>query len=248
MKNENPIPTLGYYSRPIHKGYRNTIELPDGNNVVPLRSNTIRLVKNKCSFHELRSEDPNQHLKNFLKLLYSLDLDVANRERTRLRLFKFSLRDQASDWLEHESQDIRRDDPDNRARGNTKGIDEVDKESEESKREVEEEIEEEEEDDPKYFDTFPTIKELEDTTSVIDHYLGGMVLGKPFVKEIRLVYDKDVGTITFKRDKENITFKMPHKMERFRHIDRDILKIDNIPPFIITDKDCDQEKTYHRIA
>ncbi|GJX21526.1 MAK10-like protein [Tanacetum coccineum] len=31
---------------------------------------------------------------------YSLDLDVANRERTRLRLFQFALRDQASNWLE----------------------------------------------------------------------------------------------------------------------------------------------------
>nr|GEY46458.1 MAK10-like protein [Tanacetum cinerariifolium] len=55
-----------------------------GNNVVPLRSNTIRLVQNGCSFHELRSEDPNQHLKDFLKLVDSLDLDGENRERTRL--------------------------------------------------------------------------------------------------------------------------------------------------------------------
>ncbi|GKD24347.1 zinc finger, CCHC-type containing protein [Tanacetum coccineum] len=53
----------------------NTIELPVGNNVVPLRSDTIRLVQNGCSFHGLR-------------------------ERTRLRLFQFSLRDQASNWLE----------------------------------------------------------------------------------------------------------------------------------------------------
>ncbi|GJR75388.1 zinc finger, CCHC-type containing protein [Tanacetum coccineum] len=30
----------------------------------------------------------------------SLDLDVSNRERTRLHLFQFSLRDQASNWLE----------------------------------------------------------------------------------------------------------------------------------------------------
>ncbi|GKC89004.1 hypothetical protein Tco_1149653, partial [Tanacetum coccineum] len=36
---------------------------------------------------------------------------------------------------------------------------------------------------------------LEDTTSVIDHYLGGMVLGKPFVKETGLVYDKDEGMV-----------------------------------------------------
>ncbi|GKD13948.1 hypothetical protein Tco_1198355 [Tanacetum coccineum] len=85
---------------PSHEGYRNTIELLMGNNVVPLRSDTIRLVQNGCSFHGLRSKDPNQHLKDFLKLVDSLDLDSENRERTRLLLFQFSLRDQASNWLE----------------------------------------------------------------------------------------------------------------------------------------------------
>ncbi|GKB09548.1 hypothetical protein Tco_0837860 [Tanacetum coccineum] len=75
MGDANPIRTLGDYSKPSHEGYRNTIELPVGNNVVPLRSDTIRLVQNGCSFHGLRSEDPNQHLKDFLKLVDSLDLD-----------------------------------------------------------------------------------------------------------------------------------------------------------------------------
>ncbi|GJZ64032.1 zinc finger, CCHC-type containing protein [Tanacetum coccineum] len=70
MGDENPIRTLGDYSKPSHEGYRNTIELPVGNNV------------------------------DFLKLVDSLDLDGDNRERTRLRLFQFSLRDQASNWLE----------------------------------------------------------------------------------------------------------------------------------------------------
>nr|GEV12741.1 hypothetical protein [Tanacetum cinerariifolium] len=42
LEDENPIHTLGDYSRPSHEGYRNTIELPDGNNVVPLLSDTIR--------------------------------------------------------------------------------------------------------------------------------------------------------------------------------------------------------------
>ncbi|GJV00858.1 hypothetical protein Tco_1330128 [Tanacetum coccineum] len=79
MGDENPIRTLGDYSRPSHKGYRNTIEIPDRNNVVPLRSDTILLVQNECSFHKLQSEDLNQHLKDFLKLVYSLDLNVANR-------------------------------------------------------------------------------------------------------------------------------------------------------------------------
>ncbi|GJX81462.1 zinc finger, CCHC-type containing protein [Tanacetum coccineum] len=83
MGDENPIRTLGDYSKPSHEGYKNTIELPVGNNVVPLRSDTIRLVQNGCSFYGLWSEDPNQHLKDFLKLVDSLDLD-----------------DQASNWLE----------------------------------------------------------------------------------------------------------------------------------------------------
>ncbi|GJT18107.1 hypothetical protein Tco_0876813 [Tanacetum coccineum] len=76
MGDANPIRTLGDYSKPSHEGYRNTIELPEGNNVVPLRSDTIRLVQNGCSFHGLRSEDPNQHLKDFLKLVDSLDLNA----------------------------------------------------------------------------------------------------------------------------------------------------------------------------
>ncbi|GJT26948.1 hypothetical protein Tco_0907223 [Tanacetum coccineum] len=72
------------YSRPSREGYRNTIEIPDGNNVVPLRSDTFRLVQNGCSSYGLRSEDPNQHLKDFLNLVDSLDFNVANKEMTRL--------------------------------------------------------------------------------------------------------------------------------------------------------------------
>nr|GEZ78342.1 hypothetical protein [Tanacetum cinerariifolium] len=62
MRDENPIRTLGDYSKPSHEGHRNTIELLVGNNMVPLRSDTIR-------------------------------------ERTRLRLFRFPIRDQASNLL-----------------------------------------------------------------------------------------------------------------------------------------------------
>nr|GEU63857.1 zinc finger, CCHC-type [Tanacetum cinerariifolium] len=101
LGDKNPIRTFGDYSKPSYEGYKNTIELPVGNNMVPLRSDTIQLVQNRYSFHELRFEDPNQHLKDFLKLVDSLDLVGENRERTRLRLFQFSLRDQASNWLEH---------------------------------------------------------------------------------------------------------------------------------------------------
>ncbi|GKA38084.1 MAK10-like protein [Tanacetum coccineum] len=70
MGDENPIRTLGDYSKPSHEGYRNTIELPVRNNM------------------------------DFLKLMDSFDLDGEKRERTRLRLFQFSLRDQACNCLE----------------------------------------------------------------------------------------------------------------------------------------------------
>ncbi|GJU49354.1 MAK10-like protein [Tanacetum coccineum] len=71
MGYENPIHTLGDYFKPSQEGYMDTIKLPIGNNV------------------------------DFLKLVDSLDLDGENMERTRLRLFQLSLRDQASNWLEH---------------------------------------------------------------------------------------------------------------------------------------------------
>ncbi|GKD12007.1 hypothetical protein Tco_1196414 [Tanacetum coccineum] len=45
MGDTNPISTLGDYSKPSHEGYRNTIELPAGNNVLPLRCDTIRNYK-----------------------------------------------------------------------------------------------------------------------------------------------------------------------------------------------------------
>ncbi|GJT18978.1 zinc finger, CCHC-type containing protein [Tanacetum coccineum] len=99
-KNSNRPRTLGDYSRPSHEGYRNAIELPEGAKVSPLRSDTIRLVQNGCAFHGLMSEDPIQHLKDFLRIVDSIDLNGATRNTTRLRLFCFSLRDQAINWLD----------------------------------------------------------------------------------------------------------------------------------------------------
>ncbi|GKE58052.1 hypothetical protein Tco_1497237, partial [Tanacetum coccineum] len=41
-------------------------------------------LKGTIWFHGLRSEDPNQHLKDFIKLVDSLDLNDDNRERMRM--------------------------------------------------------------------------------------------------------------------------------------------------------------------
>ncbi|GJW49241.1 hypothetical protein Tco_0090592 [Tanacetum coccineum] len=86
---------------------------------------------------------------------------------------------------------------------------------------------------------------LEDTTSVIDHYLGSVVFGKPFMEETGLVYNKKEGTVVFKRVMERILFKMPHKMDMFKHIDFADRGTDNIHPFVIESDDDNCEKTHY---
>ncbi|GJU00238.1 hypothetical protein Tco_1110576 [Tanacetum coccineum] len=77
---------------------------------------------------------------------------------------------------------------------------------------------------------------LEDTTSIIDHHLGEVAFGKPFSRK--------TGLVTFEKDDEKITFKMPHKMEAFNHIDFKDVNTNSIPPFVLENND-DREKTYY---
>nr|GEW78057.1 protein kinase-like domain, concanavalin A-like lectin/glucanase domain protein [Tanacetum cinerariifolium] len=86
---------------------------------------------------------------------------------------------------------------------------------------------------------------LEKTTSVIDHDLGLVVFRKPFLEAIGLVYDKKEGTIMFEKDKEKIVFKVPHKIEMFKHIDFTDVKTDRIPPFVVESDDDNSEKTHY---
>ncbi|GJS77750.1 hypothetical protein Tco_0727631 [Tanacetum coccineum] len=459
MGDENPRRTLGDYSRPSHEGYRNTIEVPNGNDLAPLRSDTIRLVQNGCSFHGLRSENPNQHLKDFLKIVDSIDLNVETRERTRLHLFQFwndprdfakpvkaismphdvpsasgprliELENQAQRMMEahlsqskpvkvnkisssceicsgpHDTQyfmenpektfvdyaSLRsnrvggkpfatnqgprtfneaahawKDKPNFGTKPRNKEVIKsstkllalkyhehpssitIDKKTPPSPRRVHfvntttlvkkeresrdttlrehegltsevddevgsNELEEEEEDDLEYFNTFPSMKELEyhewllknprppwvrakirtknlnnikiscmighnlekqvyidfespinvmsrrhykqimsqklesrknqDTTSIIDHDLGEIAFGKPFIEQTGLAYDKEEGTIVFRRNDEKITFKMPHKMEKFRHVDLKDMNTDPIPPLILGSKN-EHGKVYY---
>ncbi|GKD77255.1 protein kinase-like domain, concanavalin A-like lectin/glucanase domain protein [Tanacetum coccineum] len=71
---------------------------------------------------------------------------------------------------------------------------------------------------------------LEDTTSIIDHHLGEMVLGRPFIEETGLVYNKEEGSVMFKQDDKKITFKMPHTMKIFEQTRLIGLSTDSIPP------------------
>ncbi|GKA65368.1 hypothetical protein Tco_0765075 [Tanacetum coccineum] len=68
-------------------------------------------------------------------------------------------------------------------------------------------------DEIKYFDTFPTLEELE-----YHEWL-------------------EEGTVTFEKDNEKITFKMPHKMKAFNHIEFKDVNTDSIPPFVLENND-----------
>ncbi|GKA40888.1 protein kinase-like domain, concanavalin A-like lectin/glucanase domain protein [Tanacetum coccineum] len=70
---------------------------------------------------------------------------------------------------------------------------------------------------------------LEDTTSIINHHLGEMVFGRPFINETGLVYNEKKGTVMFEQDDEKITFKMPHTIEIFKQTKLMGLSTDSIP-------------------
>ncbi|GJU70324.1 hypothetical protein Tco_1256583 [Tanacetum coccineum] len=72
MGDANPLCTLGDYSKPSHEGYRNTIELPVGNTVVPHQSNTIRTAKlrnNILMFQQHHGESLSEAWAHFKDLL-----------------------------------------------------------------------------------------------------------------------------------------------------------------------------------
>ncbi|GJU49228.1 hypothetical protein Tco_1218783 [Tanacetum coccineum] len=78
---------------------------------------------------------------------------------------------------------------------------------------------------------------LEHTTSTIDHYLGELVFGKPFVIETGLVYDQEEGTVVFQKNNEKITYKIPHKTEMFNHIDFKDVDTNSTQPFVLKNND-----------
>ncbi|GKB56486.1 hypothetical protein Tco_0912672 [Tanacetum coccineum] len=89
MGDENPIRTLGDYSKPSHEGYRNTVELLVGNNVVPLRSNNIwtaKLRNDILMFQQHHGESLSEawtHFKDLLQKVphHGIDLWLQLRDR-----------------------------------------------------------------------------------------------------------------------------------------------------------------------
>ncbi|GJS44801.1 MAK10-like protein [Tanacetum coccineum] len=75
MGDANPIRTLGDYSKPSHKGYKNTIEPPKGKFVPSSIRHHPDGVKTMPHSKASVPKIQNHHLKDFLKLVDSLDLN-----------------------------------------------------------------------------------------------------------------------------------------------------------------------------
>ncbi|GKC21551.1 hypothetical protein Tco_1023701 [Tanacetum coccineum] len=187
MGDENPIRTLGDYSKPSHEGYRNTIELPVGNNVV---------VRCRCKITLMEMETDDIHLGgNFGRPTAQINFmftDYHTKEELRSKGIKSPSKLLSSKYLsqssvieqnknplspkrvyfvnsivilnkENEAEEEGSVEPNKTEYINRKNANETDEEVEsekEVKEETEGETKEEEEDDPKHFDTFPTMKDL----------------------------------------------------------------------------------------
>ncbi|GJS65189.1 hypothetical protein Tco_0679753 [Tanacetum coccineum] len=87
---------------------------------------------------------------------------------------------------------------------------------------------------------------LEDTTSIIDHCLGEMVFGGPFIDETGLVYNKEEGSVMFKQDNEKIKVKMPHTIEIFKQTRLMGAITDSIPPLAYKENFSNERTHYYQ--
>nr|GEW82203.1 hypothetical protein [Tanacetum cinerariifolium] len=84
MENENPLRTLGDYSRPSHEGYRNTSELPDENKVKVLVkeevNNPITKYVNVISLVRIENDKGTEGDKVFDKNVVE-PIELVNKEK-----------------------------------------------------------------------------------------------------------------------------------------------------------------------
>ncbi|GJW59658.1 hypothetical protein Tco_0108993 [Tanacetum coccineum] len=242
MGDENPIRTLGDYSKPSHEGYRNTIELPVGNNV----------------------NDPRDFAKPVKAIALPQDVpSISDRRLIELKIIgphdtQYSMKDPEQAFVEYASS---RTDETGEDDGEVMFI-EIIQDDDEPQNEGPNKGEGTATEGPviEYFDTFPTRDELtyhkklnhredvnrgvsnftrrikgmhvfignftyimdfmiiEDISSIIDPRLSQVVLGKPFVEISNMTYDPQEGVVRFTNKNDKVAYKMPHKIKQYKSL------------------------------
>nr|GEY21230.1 protein kinase-like domain, concanavalin A-like lectin/glucanase domain protein [Tanacetum cinerariifolium] len=225
MGDANPIRTLGDYSKPSHKGYRNTIELPEGNNMDPsLDGRILLLVSLLNSFHReglqnsamtsLCSNNIKENL--FLKhgIISRLNLNSSSWHRSlaprddRNVMFIEIIR-KNDDSREEGPKDegvkrlkimIRKLDP---IEDTNRGVTNFTVRIKGMHVFV------------GYFTYVIDFMIVEDISSIIDPRLSLVVLGKPYVEISNMTYDPPEGVVSFINRTDEIAYKMPNKIEQY---------------------------------
>nr|GEX92101.1 retrovirus-related Pol polyprotein from transposon TNT 1-94 [Tanacetum cinerariifolium] len=236
MGDANPIRTFGDYSKLSHEGYRNTIELPKGNNVVPLPSDTIwkPYSPNEFCIHQKRNFKEDEAKEE--GSVGSSAIEYKNHEMTVKAEEELKRKEEFKEETKEEIKEEEEDSPEHFDTFPTM-------------KELRLEPRRKPSNPKKVFNFMGRVKGLkdfvrnftykcdfvvtEDTISIIDHDLASVIFRKPFVKMTGLAYDIKEGTVMFEKDKEKIMFKIPHKMEMFKHIDFTNIKTDRIRLFVI---------------
>ncbi|GJW86336.1 hypothetical protein Tco_0161676 [Tanacetum coccineum] len=56
---------------------------------------------------------------------------------------------------------------------------------------------------------------IEDISSIIDHRLSQVVLGRPFIEISNMTHDLPKGVVRFTNKNDEVAYKMPHKIEQY---------------------------------
>ena len=88
------------YARPSLDGTQSSITRPTvAANTFEIKPNIIQMVQQYVQFNGLPDEEPNAHLASFLEVCDTFKINGVTEDAIRLRLFPFSLRDRAKQWL-----------------------------------------------------------------------------------------------------------------------------------------------------
>nr|GEU57994.1 MAK10-like protein [Tanacetum cinerariifolium] len=231
MGDENPICTLGDYTKASHEGYMNTIKLPVGNNVVPLRSDTIRDLAKPIKAFTLPQDVPSTsdrcliELKNKVQRLMEAHLaptqpTQVNKITTLCEIYsgphdtQYCIENPKQAFIEYTSS--RTDEAVGKCKeedGDMMFIEIILKDDNSRKEEPKARKQEVE-----YFDIFLTRSELAYHNSIIDPRLSQVVLGKPFVEISSMTHDPPKVVVWFINRDNEVAYKMTYKIEQYESL------------------------------
>ena len=95
-----PQRTMFEYAKPFLTRVESSIVRPTiAANIFEIKPNIIQMVQQFVQFDGFQDEDPNAHIANFLEVCDTFKINGATNDAIRLRLFPFSLRNWAKQWL-----------------------------------------------------------------------------------------------------------------------------------------------------